>query len=66
MATARDRRLLLTHPLRNRPSSSHHLPPPLPPQIATLYIMHLHGWSRAQVAELAREHPTWLRALKLQ
>lgn len=34
-------------------------------QVATLHVMHANGWSRQQVAELARECPTLLRGLRL-
>ena len=34
-------------------------------QISTLYLMHTHGWSRQQVADLARHAPTLLRGLHL-
>ena len=35
-------------------------------QVATLALMHRHGWSRQQVAELARDSPTLLRSLRLE
>ena len=35
-------------------------------QVATLAVMHRHGLSRRQVADLARDCPTFLRGLALE
>lgn len=35
-------------------------------QVSTLALMHRFGWSRHQVADLARESPTLLRSLRLE
>jgi predicted metal-dependent phosphotriesterase family hydrolase len=35
-------------------------------QVATLFLMHRHGLSQQQVADLARDNPTLLRGLVLE